>query len=153
MSGRGFGFSGESFATRQPSRRRWDNYISRGVVRGIIGSVAAVPMLVAMMVAYNKPHGEDNTVCLAVAAVAALLPVLVWRWFGQGSGILWGLFLWLVSYGLLSGITTAARAAVLLVAWMHGGRVDEDVMIASAAVGIALYALCAAVLRRIDGDL
>jgi hypothetical protein len=152
MTAYGFDNSAKSRATWPPTRRWWDNYVMRGLRRSLIGSAAAVPMIVAVIVAQDVPAGGNRTLPLLIAAGAALLPVFTWRWFGKGRGVLWGCWLWLLSYGFFSGIMAAASVTVQLVAWAGGAPVDEDDMLATAIISVVVFVLCGLGLKRSDPD-
>jgi hypothetical protein len=135
------------------ARRRWrSNFVSRALIRSFIGSFAAIPMVAALIVPCNEPHGEDTAaVCLAVAAGGAVLLIFVWRWFGKGR-ILWGLWLWLLSYGLWNGIVALVSVAGGWIGSSRGAAVDENSLLVMAVIGVALTVLCSMGLRRFDPD-
>jgi hypothetical protein len=151
MSGRGFGAPAGSFGASQ--RHSWNNFVMRGVTRAIIGTVAAAPMIVALMIGYYRPNGEDSTTCLAVAAGLALLPVLAWRWFGGGRGILWGALLHVLSYGFWCGMMALIRVGIQLRDAARGGPVDQDDMLGTAIFGLVMLVVFGWLLKRIDPDL
>ncbi len=87
-----------------------------------------------------------------VAAGLGGVFILLCRWFGKGRGILWGLWLWLLSIGLTNGVACGVSIAVDLLAASHGKPIDGADLLLTAIIGGGLLLLCGRTLNRIDPD-
>ena len=81
-----------------------------GIVPGafLAGSLIDIPD--------TLPGSTDRAIDIAVAAVAAAALLILLRKFGQGRGILWGLWVWFVSWVWWQSLVLSAYAA-----WLAAG--------------------------------
>lgn len=141
---------GFSAAGWQSPRHRWNNFVTRAITRAIIGALPAGAGAAAAMFAYSS-RGEDKA-SLAFAVGLTVLFVLACRWFGKARGILWGLWLWVLSVGLTNGITALAGVVTEFLKTPRGVPVDEAGLLAAALIWGGLGAACFVALKRIDPD-
>lgn len=97
------------------------------------------------------PAGTDKAVWVVITAAGAILFILLLRWLAAGAGILWGLWLWLLSAGLWYGFVLGPLILLeQLVAALFGRLSFDPGYVMIGIFGLVLLALCSAGLRRAE---
>jgi hypothetical protein len=76
----------------------------RAFRRGASSAVAWLPLLLGLMQLPSLRAGESGAIWLAVTAASGLVFAVFLYRFGDGRGIVAGLWVWLLSIGILGGM-------------------------------------------------
>jgi hypothetical protein len=148
---RSAGWLGNGFARVRAVAENWNIYQARAVGRFFTGLIPVAMLAGALLdLPDTLPGDTDRTVDLAVAGAAAAMLLFALRWFGQGRGILWGAWLWLLSCLWWQGLVLAAFTAWQLAG--ADGETDWADIVVSAVLSAGLFIPCNIGLKRIDPD-
>lgn len=89
--------------------------IVRAVRRVTLSGLGLLPFGYAWLWHVGHPRAADRDLWLLFAAAAVAVFVLVLRNLGGGHGIVWGLWLWLLSLGWLAGIAAVLFSVIVFV--------------------------------------
>ena len=140
-------------ANIQTAAANWNRYQVRAVGR-MIGGIIPGAFLASSLTDITDalPGSTDRTLDIAVAAVSGAALLILLRKFGQGRGILWGLWVWFVSWVWWQSLVLSAYTAWLAVG-MEGDPTDWTEVAITALLSAALFIPTNMALKnRLDPD-
>lgn len=146
------GWLANRFDDARAFAENWNIWPARALLRNFAGIVPGSILVSGLLDLAGLSPDDDRTVDLIVAGVSVIALLLLFRWFGNGRGMMFGLLLWVVSFLWWQGLVSAAYMVWQCALWADGKSVDLADVITAAVLSAALLVPGTIGLRRLDPD-